>query len=77
VASVFKSDGDMKYTILYTDEHGKRRKKTSYSDKKRSDRPAMSLKEREREPRRAGRSQSRSIPRSWPAAVIGSSGGLD
>jgi integrase len=49
MASVFKSDGAEKYTILYTDQNGKRRKKTGYPDKKRSDRLAMKLEEGARE----------------------------
>jgi integrase len=47
--SVFKSDGAAKYTIFYTDENGKRRKKTGFPDKKRSDRLAAQLEERARE----------------------------
>ena len=49
MASVFKSDGAEKYTILYTDENGKRRKRAGYTDKKRSDRLANDLQERARE----------------------------
>ena len=49
MASVFKSDGAEKYTILYTDEFGKRRKRAGYTDKKRSDRLANDLAERARE----------------------------
>ena len=46
---MFKSDGDVKYTILYTDENGKRPKKTGYSDKKRLGRLATELEDRARE----------------------------
>jgi integrase len=49
MASVFKSPGKSKYTILYTDEHGDRRKKVGYTDKSRSERFANKLEERARE----------------------------
>ena len=34
VASVFKIKGKKEYTIVYTDEYGKRRKKKGYTDKR-------------------------------------------
>lgn len=46
MASVFKSKGDVKFTILYTDENGKRRKKVGYADKRESERLGMKLEER-------------------------------
>jgi integrase len=49
MASVFKAAGAEKYSVLYTDEHGKRRKKVGYPDKKRSDRLAAMLEDRARE----------------------------
>jgi integrase len=48
MASVFKSKGKTEYTIVYTDEHGKRRKKRGYTDKKESDRLAAELETRSR-----------------------------
>jgi hypothetical protein len=41
MASVFKAKGAEKYTILFTDEHGKRRKKIGYVSKRESERLAM------------------------------------
>jgi integrase len=49
MATVFKPAGADKWQINYTDEHGKRRKKIGYPDKKRSDRLAAQLEERARE----------------------------
>jgi integrase len=49
MASVFKAAGAEKYSILYTDEFGKRRKRVGYPDKKRSDRLAAMLEDRARE----------------------------
>lgn len=46
MASVFKIDGAAKYTILYRDENGKRRKKAGYTDKRESERLGMKLEER-------------------------------
>jgi integrase len=46
MASVFKADGATKYTILYNDEHGKRRKKIGYTDKRESERFAAKLEDR-------------------------------
>jgi site-specific recombinase XerD len=46
VASVFKSKGSSFHTIVYTDEHGRRRKKKGYKDKRESERLAMKLEER-------------------------------
>jgi hypothetical protein len=48
VASVFKSKGNAYYTIVYTDEHGRRRKKKGYSDKRESECFARRLEERAR-----------------------------
>jgi integrase len=46
MASVFKAKGAEKYTILFADEHGKRRKKIGYVSKRESERLAMKLEER-------------------------------
>ena len=47
MASVFKFPANaVKWTILYTDENGKRRKKAGYSDKRESERLGMKLEER-------------------------------
>ncbi len=46
MASVFKTKGAEKFTILYTDEHGKRRKKIGYISKRDTERLAMKLEER-------------------------------
>ena len=46
MASVFKAKGAAKYTILYTDENGSRRKKRGYTDKRESERLATKLEER-------------------------------
>ena len=43
MASVFKSKGSAKYTILYTDENGHRRKKTGATDKAVSERMAHDI----------------------------------
>ena len=43
MASVFKSKGKTEYTIVYTDEHGKRRKKQGYVDKRSSEQLAATL----------------------------------
>jgi hypothetical protein len=43
MASVFKAKGATKYTILYTDENGKRRKKAGATDKAVSQRIANDL----------------------------------
>jgi integrase len=48
MASVFKAKGNAEYTIVYTDEHGKRRKKRGYTDKRESDRLAKELEDRAR-----------------------------
>ncbi len=46
MASVFKATKNAeRYTILYYDEHGKRRKKMGYSDKRESERLAVKLEE--------------------------------
>jgi integrase len=41
-----QNHGRAKYTILYTDEHGKRRKKIAYADKRESERLGIKLEER-------------------------------
>ena len=46
MASVFKAKGAAKHTILFTDEHGRRRKKTGYVSKRETERLAMKLEER-------------------------------
>ena len=47
MASVFKfPENAAKWTILYTDENGKRRKKVGYTDKRESERLGMKLEER-------------------------------
>jgi hypothetical protein len=46
MASVFKAKGAEKCTILYTDEHGERRKKIGCVSKRESERLAMKLEER-------------------------------
>jgi len=46
MASVFKAAGAKKYTILWTDEHGRRRKKAGYTDKGETMRLAVKLEER-------------------------------
>ena len=46
MASVFKSKGATKWTILYTDENGKRRKKAGYTDRRETERLAAKLEER-------------------------------
>jgi site-specific recombinase XerC len=51
VASVFKSEGAKKYVIFYVDEHGRRRKKTAYSDRRESERLAHKLEETARKVR--------------------------
>ncbi|MGP0064163.1 MAG: tyrosine-type recombinase/integrase [Isosphaeraceae bacterium] len=43
MASVFKADGAKKYTIVYTDENGRRRKKAGATDKAVSERIARDL----------------------------------
>jgi integrase len=43
VASVFKADGARKYTIVYTDENGRRRKKAGATDKAVSERIARDI----------------------------------
>jgi site-specific recombinase XerD len=48
MASVFKVKGATRYTIVFTDEHGKRRKKRGYTDKRESDRLATELEDRAR-----------------------------
>jgi hypothetical protein len=49
VASVFKSPKNAPtWTIVYADEHGKRRKKKGYTDKRESERLGMKLEERAR-----------------------------
>jgi hypothetical protein len=48
VASVFKANGKSEYTILYVDEHGRRRKKKGYTDKRESERLAKELEDRAR-----------------------------
>jgi integrase len=48
MASVFKSKGASAYTVLYMDEHGKRRKKKGYTDKRESERLAKELEDRAR-----------------------------
>jgi integrase len=45
LASVFKPTGAKKYVIFYTDENGRRRKKTAYTDKRESERLAYKLEE--------------------------------
>src|SRR5262245_12289089 len=49
MASIFKAAGAKKYTIVYTDKDGKRRKKAGYTDKKESERLANQLEERARQ----------------------------
>jgi site-specific recombinase XerC len=51
VASVFKPEGSKKYVIVYSDEHGRRRKKTAYTDKRESERLANKLEETARKVR--------------------------
>ena len=51
MASVFKPAGADKWMINFTDQHGKRRKKIGYPDKKRTDRLAAKLEEEAREVR--------------------------
>jgi integrase len=46
MASVFKSNGAARYTILYFDENGKRRKKTGATDKAVSERIARDIENR-------------------------------
>src|SRR5262245_16890264 len=46
MASVFKAKGAKKFTIIYTDEHGKRRKKRGYSDKGETMKLARKLEDR-------------------------------
>jgi hypothetical protein len=46
MASIFKSKGASKYTILYMDENGRRRKKAGTSDKAVSERIARDLENR-------------------------------
>ena len=48
MASVFKSKGKSEYTIFYVDEHGKRRKKKGFTDKRESERLAKELEDRAR-----------------------------
>ena len=48
MASVFKTKGATRYTIVFTDEHGRRRKKRGYTDKRESDRLATELEDRAR-----------------------------
>jgi site-specific recombinase XerD len=48
VASIFKSKGKSEYTIVYTDEHGKRRKKRGYTDKRETQAFAADLETRAR-----------------------------
>jgi hypothetical protein len=48
MASVFKAKGSSAYTVLYMDEHGKRRKKKGYTDKRESERLAKDLEDRAR-----------------------------
>jgi integrase len=48
VASVFKAKGANEYTILFFDEHGRRRKKRGYTDKRESERLAKELEDRAR-----------------------------
>jgi integrase len=48
MASVFKSKGKAEYTIVYTDEHGDRRKKKGYTDKRVTERLAKELEDRAR-----------------------------
>ena len=51
MASVFKPEGSKKYIIVYADEHGRRRKKTAYTDKRESERLANKLEETARKVR--------------------------
>jgi integrase len=51
VASVFKPEGAKKYVIVYADEHGRRRKKTAYTDRRESERLASKLEETARKVR--------------------------
>ncbi len=48
MASVFRTKSATKYTIVYTDESGRRRKKQAFTDKRESERLANSLEERAR-----------------------------
>ena len=48
MASIFKSKGKAEYTVLYMDEHGRRRKKKGYTDKRESERLAKELEDRAR-----------------------------
>jgi hypothetical protein len=49
MASVFKAEkGDTRYTILYYDENGKRRKKVGFTDKKETERLANKLEDEAR-----------------------------
>ena len=51
MASVFKPADFKKYVIVYTDENGRRRKKTAYTDKRESERLANQLEETARKVR--------------------------
>lgn len=53
MASVFKLQGKAEYTIVYTDEHGKRRKKKGYT--RRSAHTTMIILEFPPVPSRGGR----------------------
>jgi hypothetical protein len=46
MASVFKPTGSKKYVIFYTDENGRRRKKTGATDKTVTERIARDLENR-------------------------------
>ena len=48
MSTVFKVKGNAVYTVVYTDEKGRRRKKKGYSDKRESERLANELEERRR-----------------------------
>ena len=48
MASVFKVKGKSEYTLVYTDEHGKRRKKRGFTDKRETERLAKELEDRSR-----------------------------
>jgi integrase len=48
MASVFKIDGAKRYTIVWTDENGRRRKKAGYTDRRESERLGEKLEEEAR-----------------------------
>jgi integrase len=48
MASVFKSKGSKRYTIMFSDEHGNRRKRRGYTDKGETMKLAIKLEERAR-----------------------------